>query len=221
MVLGDRGSRWRCLLVWASGTSTLALVTLLVLPRARPVWTSLPARPLDAALVDVSACVVLGCALWAWLALTATVVQAWPGAHSRRGLPRTLPGGVRRVVLAACGVAVASALGSPARADDGHGRPQPHGVALLSGLPLPDRAVAPVRRHPAPPPRSTVTVRPGDSLWSIAEHDLPAGAPDRAIDERWRAIYAANHDRIGPDPDVLQPGQLLHLPRHTPRKDRT
>ena len=93
MVLGDRGSRWRCLLVWASGTSTLALVTLLVLPRARPVWTSLPARPLDAALVDVSACVVLGCALWVWLALTATVVQAWPGAHSRRGLPRTLPGG--------------------------------------------------------------------------------------------------------------------------------
>ena len=66
-----------------------------------------------------------------------------------------------------------------------------------------------------------VVVRPGDSLWAIAERDLPPDAPTQTIVRRWHAIYVANRTLIGPDPDVLEPGQRLRLPPHAPpRKDR-
>jgi len=99
-------------------------------------------------------------------------------------------------------------------ADAGHPR---HGLA---GLPLPDRATAPHRHRseadsgrprtgPAPRP---VVVSPGDSLWSLAAQRLPPGASDARVTAYWHAIYAANRALIGPDPDVLQPGQRLRLP---------
>jgi nucleoid-associated protein YgaU len=65
-----------------------------------------------------------------------------------------------------------------------------------------------------------VTVQPGDTLWSVAAHDLPADATDPEINARWHAIYAANRRAIGPDPDLLHPGQQLRLPP-IPRKDRS
>lgn len=81
---------------------------------------------------------------------------------------------------------------------------------MLSGLPLPDRAVsAPdATRHAA----TTVRVRSGDTLWALAAADLPADSPDALIAARWHAIYAANRSLIGPDPDVIVPGQRLRLP---------
>ncbi|MER6130885.1 transglycosylase family protein [Streptomyces sp. NPDC001815] len=46
-------------------------------------------------------------------------------------------------------------------------------------------------------------VRSGDSLWSIADSlDLKGG---------WRALYAANEETIGSDPDLILPGQRLDL----------
>jgi hypothetical protein len=213
VLLGDRGSRWRCLLVWASGTSASSTMMLLATPRAERLWTTRPslgAQPLDVTLVDVSSCVVALCAAWAWAALTATVVDAWRGIATPRRGPCRLPDGVRRVVLAACGVALASGIAAPAGAADGSSQRHLHGIALLSGLPLPDRAVAP--RRPSRPPSRTVVVHRGDSLWTIAEHDLPPDADARAVVGRWHAIYAANRTRIGPDPDVIAPGQRLHLP---------
>jgi hypothetical protein len=218
VLLGDRGSRWRCLLVWATGSSALGTLILLVLPAAGRLWSArdeVGALPVDVALVGVSAGVVLGCACWAWLVLTVIVAEAWRGVRADRGRRRRVPAGVRRLVLGACGVALAAGVTSPTYAEGGSGTP--HGVALLSGLPLPDRAVAPHgRAHPGPPSR-TVTVRPGDSLWSIAEDDLPAGATTQAIARRWRAVYDANRRLVGPDPDSLIPGQQLRLPR----KDRS
>ena len=220
MLLGDRGSVWRCLVVWALATATLATVMLLALPSAAGLWTahsSLDAVPLDLAIVDASACVVVACAAWAWFAVTAAVAEAWRGAgvvacRSWHVLP-----GVRRVVLVACGVALASTVVTPAHADGGTDHRRAHGVGLLSGLPLPDRAVAPRTSSPrmASPGTATrtVTVRPGDTLWSIAARDLPAGAPDQAIASRWHAIYDANRRLVGADPDVIEPGQHLHLPR--------
>jgi hypothetical protein len=213
VLLGDRGSRWRCLLVWASGTSASSTIMPLATPRAERLWAahaSLGAQPLDVALVDVSSCVVVLCAAWAWVALTATVVDAWRGVTTPGRGPCRLPDGVRRVVLAACGVALASGMAAPAGAADGASHRHLHGIALLSGLPLPDRAVAP--RRPSGRAGRTVVVHPGDSLWSIAEHDLPPDAPERAVVRHWHAIYAANSSRIGPDPDVIEPGQRLHLP---------
>jgi nucleoid-associated protein YgaU len=36
---------------------------------------------------------------------------------------------------------------------------------------------------------------------------------DAAIDRRWREIYAANRAVVGPDPDLIRPGERLRLPR--------
>lgn len=224
MVLGDRGSRWRCLIVWASGTSTLGGLARLLRSDALSVWTlrsELDTLPVDLLLRRVSACVLLACAAWAWLALTATVAEAWRGGAGAAHRPWRLPSGVRRLVLAACGVALASGLVAPAQADSrehGHHR---HGLGALQGLPLPERAVAPPRRGASDHSRSerVVTVHPGDTLWAIAERDLPVGALAGQVASRWHAIYAANRVAIGPDPDVIRPGQHLRLPA-LPRKDR-
>lgn len=46
------------------------------------------------------------------------------------------------------------------------------------------------------------TVAPGDTLWAIAQaHGVP-----------WQAIYAASRDVVGPDPDLIHPGQVLTIP---------
>jgi hypothetical protein len=227
VVLGNRGSRWRCLLIWTSGTSTLGVVAMLVLPGVASLWAgraALASLPPDVLLPRLSACVLLGCACWAWLALTATVSDAWRGARSPGRWSWACPSGVRRVVLAACGVALASGAVTPAHADhadhaDVHHHQ--HGLGVLRGLPLPERAVA--RRRSSSTvharPGRVVAVHPGDTLWAIAERDLPAGATDHDIARRWQAIYAANRRSVGTDPDVIRPGQHLHLPP-LPRKDR-
>jgi len=214
--LGDRGSRLRCLLVWASMTSALATVVIAVLPHAERLLSdrsALEALPVDVVLVDVAAAVVLGCAAWAWLALSATVAEAWRGVPAELRRPWHLPPCVRRVVLLSCGVALASTVVAPCGAVAG-GSPRHRGASVLTGLPLPDRAVAPP--HPSHHIGRTVVVRPGDTLWSIAARDLPPEAVDTAIVTRWHAIYAANRGVIGPDPDLIEPGQHLELPR----KDR-
>jgi len=64
----------------------------------------------------------------------------------------------------------------------------------------------------APAGPGAVTVRGGDSLWSIAKAAMPASATDADIDTAWRAWYAANQAVIGGDPNVIQPGQLLSPP---------
>ena len=217
MSLGDRGGRRRCLLVWMSGTSSLgAGASFLLRTTGRRAWADrgdLGSLSLDRVLSDLAGGVLLLCLVWVWVVLTAAVAEAWRGvAPSRRSASRPSPG-VRRVVLAACGVALVSAAASPAVAAGtaGH-RDRParlQGAALLSGLPLPERAVAPSRRD-------VVVVRPGDSLWAIARRDLPPGASDAAVTERWHAIYAANRVVIGPDPDLVRPGQRLLLPRKDP-----
>lgn len=71
-------------------------------------------------------------------------------------------------------------------------------------------------------------MRPGDSLWMIAAHRLgvavAGGAPSvadpspldeadaAAIASYWPQVYAANRGAIGGDPNLITPGQVLHLP---------
>jgi hypothetical protein len=52
----------------------------------------------------------------------------------------------------------------------------------------------------------------GESLWSIAAAELGAGASESAVAARWPQWYAANRAVIGPDPDLLLPGQVLQSP---------
>ena len=56
--------------------------------------------------------------------------------------------------------------------------------------------------RPTPSAR-TYTVRPGDTLSAIA---AGLGIGD------WRALYQANIGVIGPDPNLIQPGQVLTIP---------
>ncbi|MGV8976787.1 MAG: LysM peptidoglycan-binding domain-containing protein [Cellulomonas sp.] len=69
---------------------------------------------------------------------------------------------------------------------------------------------------PVPVQDDTVVVEPGDTLWHIAQRALPSGAGAADIASAWPAWYAANAALIGDDPDLLQPGQVLISPTHTP-----
>ncbi|MEV0289824.1 MULTISPECIES: LysM peptidoglycan-binding domain-containing protein [unclassified Kribbella] len=57
-----------------------------------------------------------------------------------------------------------------------------------------------------------VVVKPGDTLWSIAATELGPQATPQDIASRWPAWYAANRQLIGPDPDLIRPGQVLRIP---------
>jgi nucleoid-associated protein YgaU len=87
---------------------------------------------------------------------------------------------------------------------------------VLTGLPLPDRATGPAHRPRPEGVRTavvrTVVVRAGDCLWDLAAADLPRGASAARVTARWQAIHRLNAAEIGPDPDLIHPGQRLVLP---------
>ena len=141
-----------------------------------------------------------GTGLLGWTAWCGTLLvagqQAWH--RSRRPTGRWL-----RLAAATLGLATGLAGTAPGLAAEppSAGCEPDRLSARLAGLPLPTLpgpigavgAVATARRG------APYLVRPGDSLWSIA-------------DRRWRHWYAANRDVIGPDPDLILPGQRLRPP---------
>jgi|SRR5215469_9438398 len=60
---------------------------------------------------------------------------------------------------------------------------------------------------PTIPPNYRYTVKPGDTLSEIALHFYGDGT-----EPSWRRIYDANRQLIGPDPDLIKPGQQLVIP---------
>jgi hypothetical protein len=54
-------------------------------------------------------------------------------------------------------------------------------------------------------------VVPGDNLWKIASRTLETLDKERIADY-WVRIYRHNRDLIGPDPNLVRPGQVLDLP---------
>lgn len=169
------------------------------------------------AVVRTCVALLLGCTVWAWGAAMAGVAEAWrapvaPPAPSR--------GLVRRLVLAACGVAVGAALLTPgAQASTSHPP-----LDRIAGLPMPERATD-GPRHPAPASAAAsattdrVVVHSGDTLWSLAEARLPHATSAADVDAAWRRLYAANRERIGPDPDLVRPGLVLTDPSSHPSTD--
>jgi nucleoid-associated protein YgaU len=146
---------------------------------------------------------------WAVVVLVAVAVEARTAGRvslaERAGCPRFL-----RLWLLGVFVAVLSGV-APAQASDAGSGPAGPGLgpaldAALDGLPLPDRA-------DGTPAQAVVVVRPGDSLWLIARRLLPARAPDSAIADAVARLYGANRRTIGPDPDLLDPGQRLLVDR--------
>ena len=93
-----------------------------------------------------------------------------------------------------------------ARPPSAHGATPPPSVRMGGAVGESTHAHVPISR--------TYEVQRGDCLWSIAEAILiergrePQGAD---IAELWKAIYRANRDVIGDDPDLILPGQILEL----------
>ena len=58
-----------------------------------------------------------------------------------------------------------------------------------------------------------VVVRRGDTLWDIAARHLGPHASAAEVAGEWPRWHAANATVIGPDPDLLLPGQRLLPPR--------
>ncbi|HZJ25561.1 MAG TPA: hypothetical protein VFF40_00855 [Acidimicrobiia bacterium] len=82
-------------------------------------------------------------------------------------------------------------------------------AAPASPAPPPDPEPTAPAEAPAPDP---YIVQSGDCLWTIAEHRLPPGATNLAIDAAWRRVYAANATAIGTDPNLIMVGLVLELP---------
>lgn len=229
----------RCLLVWAGATAALGAIVVAVAPYAThavDLWPleRLDATPFDELLLVGSAVVTIACSAWLWLTSGLLVLEAVTGrTRSTPGCPAWF----RRLVLLGCGLALATGT-SPALAavPGGHtgqvesagqvAQPVPATAAAdraaLAGLELPDRMVAgeaglaPTQGSPRASDTTqpdTTVVRPGDSLWQIADTHAP-GASDAEVDRLWREIWRLNRDVVGADPDLIHPGTRLHLP-HT------
>lgn len=131
------------------------------------------------------------------------VELAWFAMRASRSTGPRLSGAV---VLAA---AVAG-LARPASA----ARP-PVSVTLEPPAHAQPEAGAPEAAGTAPAVTGSYVVRPGDSLWAIACRHLRAttgSEPDDArVEATWRAIYDANRSLIGPDPNLIHPGQRLEI----------
>lgn len=204
--------------VWAAVTAA-AGAAVAALPAA---WHAAAAGVGADRVVDL---VVAGCAVvlavaltWLWAVTTVTVVGLLTGR-----LRGDAAGVTRRLVLAACGVAVVAGTAAPAAAAGHRTDAAADGPELLVGLALPERAVKPATTtrttnrttgQTSGPPPATHVVRSGDSLWSIARANPGGGS----VDTRWRAIWRANRDVVGDDPDLILPGQVLRLPDEKPHE---
>jgi LysM domain len=58
----------------------------------------------------------------------------------------------------------------------------------------------------------TVVVHRGDTLWDLAARHLGPGATDAQVATEWPRWHATNRSTIGPDPDLILPGQRLRVP---------
>ncbi|WP_233491321.1 LysM peptidoglycan-binding domain-containing protein [Blastococcus sp. TBT05-19] len=172
--------------------------------------------------------------VWCWgaLGLALTAASALPGLSGRMAdglLRRVLPAGARRaaalalgvglgiappalglaVVVATPAVAAAEETAPPGGVPDWPGAASAPAPALPGADVLPDWPQAPVAGE-------HVVVR-GDCLWDIAERHLAAtgSAPSTAdVAHAVQAWWQTNAEVIGPDPDLLLPGQVLRPPTH-------
>jgi len=176
-------------------------------------------------------------AVWWLTATTVVAVGVRAAGRSRSALDRlTLPV-IRRIADRVGGVAVTAALlTSPAGSALAAVQPVPAEAAAEQGWDVPGLPPMPVWPEPAPPPpppapppaasppqATTVVLVKGDNLWSVAAEQLaaatardPATVPEREIAVYWRALIAANRERLrSGDPDLVYPGEVITLPDPT------
>ncbi len=85
-----------------------------------------------------------------------------------------------------CGKRAGTVRPKPVKPAKPEARPQPNSPSISTG------------------PTSAYTVRPGDTLWSIAARHHVSGG--------WPQIYATNRDVVN-NPDLIRIGQSLRLPQ--------
>lgn len=207
----------RCLGVWtavtALGTGLVSIVVDDLRPAADPSF--------EHVLVTGASWVLCLAVVWV-SAVTGLVAleAARPTPIRRTGLPG-VPRTVRRVVLRACGMALAGGLvagmaTTPATATAGSTAGSTDQAPAPPAGPV---SAGPVVRTDAPASPERVTSQVGDSLWRVAEAELReiAGRQpgDAAIAAYWPRIHATNRVLLGPDPDFLLPGVPLALPAVT------
>lgn len=185
---------------------------------------------------------VVGLGLAAWLAVSVLVATACAtgraaGVTWRAGerlVARCAPGVVRRALVLAvgAGIGLSAATGASAAApgDLDLGWAATAVTATPAAAESAETAAAAATvvtttissdaSGPATPAEptarpDTVIVAPGDTLWHIARRTLPSDAGAADIASAWPAWYALNAELIGDDPDLLQPGQVLHAPTTT------
>ncbi len=189
----------------------------------------------------ISAAGLLAWAVWTWgalgLALTAaSVLPGMLGGAARVALHVVLPAGARRSAALALGLGLGVAgplFGSaalmaptPAAASDAWTPRSTAGVpdwpAAPTVLPPPDWPASTTPQNPAPDwPAAAATTEThvvvrGECLWHIAGDRLLAEhgrtPTDGEVAAATQAWWQANAEVIGPDPDLLLPGQVLSPP---------
>ena len=190
---------------WRSALRTLAEAVVL----------SSAGRPED---VVLAATGLLAWVVWTWgaLGLLLTAAAATPGAAGAlaRGLSRLLlPARLRTATGLALGVGLVVTAPASVAA------PVPARSAVtVPDWPADDPVPAPPDWPSAPSPVEQHVVAPGDCLWRIAEDRLVEAGRDPTAAEVARAVdrwWSANATVIGPDPDLIHPGQVLLPPPGT------
>lgn len=179
----------------ASGALATALRPLLLVP----------AVGFDQLLTAGAAWLLLACAAWAVLICLATVVETLT-AGRLRATAWVCPAPARRAVLTALGVVLASGSASPGWAERAPADLPVRAAGDAGPLPVPDRQAGATRR-------AGVDVRPGDTLWGLAEQRLAPSASSGEIARLVERTHRLNREVVGPDPDLIRPGQRLLLPQ--------
>ena len=207
----------RRLVLTGAAMAAVALALAALTPDLGAAATALaqPQRTVDTRGADalvLSAAGLTAWVVWAWgsLGLALTAASAVPGAvggAAGRLLRVLLPAGARRSAALALGIGLGIAapvlLHSPV-VGTGH--------VILAGASTPGA----VPDWPAEQAADSHVVVHGDCLWDIAAAGLgTAGSPgtNAAIAGAVQAWWSANAQVIGPNPDLILPGQVLRAPQ--------
>lgn len=217
-------SAGRCGAVWSAVTVGAAVVVHALRHDLAP---PPGAARFDAWLLAGCAWAVTACACWAVVATGAVAVAA--ARHGTVARLPCVPEPARRLVLRACGIAAAGAvtgglaLAAPATATPGalqQDRPTTPHEPVVTAAPGPPGTRAPSAAPPRGTHASHLVVHRGGSLWAVAERALGPSASTADVAAYWPRVHRANRSTVGPDPDVVHPGQRLALPPIHPQEER-
>ena len=149
-----------------------------------------------------------------WTSAALVAVTATPTPAALAGPPEPAWTSVSSDSVA--GLAAASEPGPPPEQrllPDGSAVPQPGWTPAPSPPHVtPTGEVGLVSTAPREALPEHVVVRAGDTLWAIAARHLGPAATVQDVAEEWPRWYTTNRGTIGPDPDLILPGQELRIP---------